>query len=250
MATPPLLSLGAVIFLLPILPAESANRAVTGFELKGNIAVVTDYISRGYSQTGHDPALQGGLQLQHETGFFLGVWGSNVDFDDGGDTFMELNFSGGLARAWDAGLDLEISIIQHIYPNAPGRFEYDYQVIHFGAGYTLLDARLEAHYYHSEDFFGVGDEPAVYAEINASYVLPNDITLHAHIGHTYGDAIETLDPTNQDLHSYDDYRLGVATEVAGFDMDLSFHNVSSDARTLFPTTYADDRFVFGLSKAF
>src|SRR5262249_51186548 len=50
--------------------------------LAGNLALTSDYIFRGQSQTGHNPAAQGEIDYTHPSGIYLGVWGSNVKFQD------------------------------------------------------------------------------------------------------------------------------------------------------------------------
>ena len=71
------LSIAMGIALASLTTAASA-------EFSGNVALTTDYVWRGVSQTDEGPAVQGGFDYEHESGFSAGVWGSNVDFD--GDT--------------------------------------------------------------------------------------------------------------------------------------------------------------------
>jgi uncharacterized protein (TIGR02001 family) len=53
------------------------------FSISANIGVVSNYMFRGTTQTGDQPAVQGGLDFTHESGFYAGTWASNVDFDEG-----------------------------------------------------------------------------------------------------------------------------------------------------------------------
>lgn len=53
-------------------------------ELSANVALTTDYIFRGFSQTEEGPAIQGGFDVTYKM-FYAGVWASNLDF--GGDDF-------------------------------------------------------------------------------------------------------------------------------------------------------------------
>ena len=48
------------------------------YTLSYNVGVVTDYRYRGISQTARKPALQGGLDFSHKSGFYLGAWGSTI----------------------------------------------------------------------------------------------------------------------------------------------------------------------------
>ena len=60
-------------------------------EVTGNAAVVSDYNWRGITQTSQDPALQAGIDYAHDSGFYLGAWGSNVDFGDCCDENVEID---------------------------------------------------------------------------------------------------------------------------------------------------------------
>ncbi|MBK1631971.1 hypothetical protein CKO31_14750 [Thiohalocapsa halophila] len=48
-----------------------------------NIGAVSNYIWRGVTQTGDQAAIQGGLDVAHESGFYAGTWASNIDWDEG-----------------------------------------------------------------------------------------------------------------------------------------------------------------------
>jgi uncharacterized protein (TIGR02001 family) len=58
--------------------------AQSPWSFSANIGAVSNYIWRGVTQTGDQAAVQGGLDVAHESGFYAGTWASNVDFDEGG----------------------------------------------------------------------------------------------------------------------------------------------------------------------
>ncbi|HXC38903.1 MAG TPA: TorF family putative porin [Burkholderiales bacterium] len=43
-----------------------------------NVGLFTDYRFRGISQTNKEPAIQGGFDYSHSSGFYAGIWSSNV----------------------------------------------------------------------------------------------------------------------------------------------------------------------------
>ena len=53
--------------------------AAANAEVTGTVTVVSDYNWRGVTQSAQNPALQGSIDYAHESGFYAGVWGSNVD---------------------------------------------------------------------------------------------------------------------------------------------------------------------------
>lgn len=50
-------------------------------DISGNIAINSDYIWRGYSQNSNKPAVSAGVNAEYK-GVTLGVWASEVDFND------------------------------------------------------------------------------------------------------------------------------------------------------------------------
>ncbi|MCB1710405.1 MAG: TorF family putative porin, partial [Halioglobus sp.] len=62
------------------------------FEISGNVALTSDYRFRGISQSDESAAIQGGFDVEFSPGFYVGTWGSSVDFDsnEGYDGSLEL----------------------------------------------------------------------------------------------------------------------------------------------------------------
>ncbi len=98
-------------------------------EFTGGVALTNNYIFRGITQSDDDPAIQGNLNYALETGFagtsvYGGVWGSNVDFNDGDGAHVELDWSFGLSgEILDSGVKYTLGGIYYSYPS---RSEYNY----------------------------------------------------------------------------------------------------------------------------
>src|SRR5260221_9034110 len=45
-----------------------------------NIGLFSQYVFRGVSQTNEKPAVQGGFDLGHKSGFYVGTWASNISW--------------------------------------------------------------------------------------------------------------------------------------------------------------------------
>ena len=99
--------------------------------LSGNIAVTTDYIWRGLTQNAGDPSVSGGFDLEHDSGFYIGLWAANVNAlntdDDGGtendlndDTIsigsMELDGYLGFSGSLDENSGFDVGYIAYTYP--------------------------------------------------------------------------------------------------------------------------------------
>src|SRR5688572_31429054 len=88
--------------LLSALVASGALMAQTkapepDYTLSFNVGAVTDYRYRGISQSRLDPALQGGADFAHKSGFYVGTWASTIKWveDAGGDANAEVDVYGG-----------------------------------------------------------------------------------------------------------------------------------------------------------
>ena len=92
-----------------------ASASIAQAEITGNASVVSDYNWRGITQTAGDPAIQGGIDYAHDSGFYAGAWGSNVDFGDCCDENVETD----LYFGWSGGETLHLERRPHLLP-VPG----------------------------------------------------------------------------------------------------------------------------------
>jgi uncharacterized protein (TIGR02001 family) len=86
-----------------------------------NIGLYSQYIFRGLTQTGEEPALQGGVDYSHSSGFYAGVWGSNISWLEDGDYYdnssLEVDIYGGFAsEIGDTGIGYDVGVLQYLYP--------------------------------------------------------------------------------------------------------------------------------------
>lgn len=160
--------------LLATAVAVAAFSATTqAGEVSTNIAVASDYVWRGVSQTGYGAAVSGGIDYEDESGFYAGTWLSNTSF---GSNEMDLYLGYGGA-AGDFGYSATFNY--YAYPSAEDSnfaevlFDFSYSVLSFGFSTTVLSDV---------------DEPGLFVEgdlhyyIGASFDLGNDWSL----GATYG----------------------------------------------------------------
>ncbi|HEX7455263.1 MAG TPA: TorF family putative porin, partial [Gallionella sp.] len=98
--------------------AEDAAPAAPASPITANVGFTTDYIFRGIAQTSHNPAIQGGIDYAHSSGFYAGVWGSNVSWiaDSGaiatGSTTMELDTYLGFKNAFAGDFNYDVGFIR------------------------------------------------------------------------------------------------------------------------------------------
>lgn len=166
---------------------ESALGEESGFELSGNVALVSDYRFRGISFSDGDPALQGGIDLAHSSGFYVGTWASTIT---GGTPFgeMELDVYAGWSGDLADGLTFDVGLLYYIYPT--GEFpavETDYFEPYASIGTTLgpVGATLGVAYAWEQDSLGGNDNFYIYTDFEAG-IPDTPLTLTAHLGYTDG----------------------------------------------------------------
>lgn len=217
--------------------AASAETQLGDFTVSANVGFVTDYVFRGVSQTDESVAVQGGFDVGHTSGLYAGIWGSNVDFNDGDEAHVETDLYAGFASEY-MGFTYDIGGVYYAYPGADSDLDYDFFEAVAKLGYDFEVAAVEGAIYYSPDFFG-GTDDAVYYSLGVDVPLPYEITASAHAGHQYID--EAAD--------YNDWSLGLGYSVAGFDLSLTYTDTDLDE----PQEVADgstDRIVFGISRSF
>jgi len=213
--------------------AEPAPRACA---FSPNVAVTTDYVFRGISQTFEDPAIQGGVDVTCGM-FYAGVWASNVDFG-GNVANVEIDWYAGFKTttgpvAWDLG------VIYYSYPdqNSPG-FNVDYFEFKVGAsGEIWKGGTLGATAFFSPEYtFSTGAVLTI--EASFSQALPKvgmfSPTFSALFGHS--------DFQDLGFLSYSYWNAGVSLGfLEKWSLDLRYWGSDNDGFAAGPL--GDDRFV-------
>jgi uncharacterized protein (TIGR02001 family) len=125
---------GAVAAAMGAGAVNTANAAEPAPEhtVTGNLGVFSQYIFRGLTQTAKKPALQGGFDYSHSSGFYAGTWGSNVSwlkenlttaagaisgtYGEGGS--LELDFYGGYKGSLGGDFGFDVGTLYYWYPGA------------------------------------------------------------------------------------------------------------------------------------
>ena len=214
-------------------------------EVSGNVALTTDYRFRGISQTTSDPAVQGGLDYNHESGFYVGTWGSNVQFAGS----LELDYYAGFANDINDSLAYDVGFIYYDYPGGDlgaGAGDPEFWEIYGGLSGDVGPVSLSGTVSYSDDYFGETGT-AWYYDLGASYGLPYEITLSGHFGY------QTIDDKgffSSDEDSYKDWSVGVSKSMWDLDFDLSYIDTNlSDSSDCDNTNSCDSTVVFSVSKS-
>lgn len=262
--------LATAIAAAAALPGLAAAQASSPHTVAGNMGIFSDYRFRGISQTFEQPAIQGGIDYSHSSGFYLGNWNSNVSglsYPNGGG--IEMDFYGGFKKGF-GDVTLDIGVLQYYYPGAKyGNGEkFDTTEVYIGASWKWLSAKYSI---TTGDYFGIntstfggvcnrdGSEclPAApgdskssgYLDISASYALAPKLTLVGHIG---VQTIENFKPLE-----YNDYKIGLTYDMNGWLLGAAYIDTDADEKWYFLTNgvgktkeTGEGTVVLSVSKAF
>ena len=209
--------------------------------ISGNIALTSEYTFRGIAQSNENPAIQGGVDYSHDSGFYLGAWGSNVNFNDGDEAQVEVDVYGGFsgelqALSWDLGL------IYYAYPGADSALDYDFIEVAGSLGHDFGPFAVSGSLNYSPEYFGDSDE-AYYIAGDVEVPLPSDLSLSAHIGYQSID-----DEAAFGVPDYTDWSVGLGYNLFGFDLGLQY--IDTDLDRVDCADGCDERVVFSVGRTF
>ena len=188
------------IFKLGAIVIFSSTMTLQSAEFESNVALSSEYMWRGMTQTDGQPAVSGGFDISGESGAYFGVWGSNVEYGD--DATMELDYYLGYAGELDNGLNYDIGYLLYDFPGA----DYDAEEIYLGLGYSYFGFT----YYAGQD--------------DIDDTMEFSVSLgETGLGFTYGDM--------EDFGEYTIISYDLPIDLAGLSVSLSWNDISYEAST-------------------
>ena len=191
------------------------------YSLSFNVGAVTDYRYRGISQSRLKPALQGGADFSHKSGFYLGTWASSIKWikDAGGDASVEVDVYGGYKTTFgDVGLD--VGVLRYLYPSSSLGLNPDTTEV-YAAG-TWGPATLK--YSHATtNLFGFADSKnSYYLDLSATFDTGFwGLTVTPHVGHQR--------VRNNTAFSYTDWSIGLGKDFGnGLTASLAYVDTDTD----------------------
>tara|TARA_B100001559_G_scaffold18232_2_gene15161 strand:+ start:8505 stop:9194 length:690 start_codon:yes stop_codon:yes gene_type:complete len=149
--------------------------------ISANVALSSDYIWRGITQTNGDAALSGGFDLEAGNGFYFGTWASNANV---GAASLELDIYLGFAGEMAENMTYDIGYISVMYPgNDAADFEEAYIAFNFyGLNILYSDGQNNGPSY-SEIAYSVDAGPGAFNISYGEYEDTGDNTL---VGYDWG----------------------------------------------------------------
>ena len=186
-----------------------------------NVGAVTDYRYRGISQSRLQPALQGGIDFTHKSGFYLGTWASTIKWikDSGGDASAEVDVYGGYK--FNAGpVAMDAGLLRYLYPGSSLGVNPDTTEVYLAG--TWGPATLK--YSHAvTNLFGFSDSKnSYYVDLNATFETGVwGLTFTPHVGYQR--------VSNNSSFSYTDWSLGLGKDFGnGFSGSLAYVDTNTD----------------------
>jgi uncharacterized protein (TIGR02001 family) len=235
--------------------APAAPEVKSDWTITGNAGVFSDYRFRGISQTDKKPAFQGGFDIGHASGFYVGNWNSNVDSALYNGASLEMDFYGGYKMT--AGpVSLDFGALYYYYPNsgANSTTKIDNTELYISGGYGPVSLK----YSHAiSDFFGVPDSKnSWYAEANGSFEISTGFSIIGHLGYQKlkGNA-KVIEIGSTSLNdSITDWKIGVTYDLSGFLLGAAYVGTNRDltggTAALTNRNISNDTVVLSVSKSF
>lgn len=174
--------------------AEAPKEPAPDFTLSFNLGLYSEYMFRGVSLS-DGPAIQGGIDLGHSSGFYLGTWWSNIDKDYNGGNHLETDWYAGYAHTFENGLGVNFlgNYYWYIEGHNIGTGKTKDTENSFEASVALSYKFLTYTYYRVlTDYYGAdnkngrdGDtKGADYHELKVNYTLPiGDLNFMTKVGY-------------------------------------------------------------------
>lgn len=196
--------------------------------VSGTLALTSDYLFRGLSQTNQKPALQGGVEYAHDGGFYAGVWGSNVswlsDLSSSAapiSSSVELDLYAGWRHAFSETVKLDAGVYTYYYPGEyPHGFVRPYTTEAF-VGLSAGPASLK--YYHAlSNLYGFAEsDGSGYLDLSLNHEFSAGWIVNAHVGRQRVKGLSVA--------SYTDWKLGLTRNFAdGWSLAAAYSDTDAD----------------------
>ncbi len=284
------LFLGGLLFIgsMGNVLAEGDEGPFATGNFSATLTMTTDYVFRGISFSGEDPAIQGSFDWAYGN-FFAGIWGSSIKgeaFGTSGDGFeSEFDYYVGYSNSF-AGFDWYVMPIYYNFPGASdslgelafaGRSTSELETDQFEVWVEVsravdtlpLSPTFTLFYSYSPDFT-LEDGSGNYIRGSVALSLPAGFGLDGGVGYqdvegddATGSSGAFCDPAIGsvtsiaggslcDGYSYTHWDIGLTNSLVGFDFDLRYHDTDDDKATaaFYGSDNIDARLVFTVSRSF
>lgn len=239
-------------FTLKALAVAAASMSTMAFanegstsphSISGNISVLSSYDLRGITNTPENEGatVQGGLDYEHESGFYAGYWGSSLG-DAYSPSALEHDFYLGYNGAFNDDWGFQVGGIQYVYTNTEDSNGFEVVL-----GLSYKDLGVTSQTLVKDVAWGnAGD---TYLAAAYSYELPQDFTLNAVLGtYIYEKTGKYIDETKASTFSFRHFTLGLSKPIADTGVTASMDFIAGGYDRM--EEKQKNKVVFGLGYSF
>lgn len=237
----------------PVL-AQEAEAPSSPLTVTGGVTLVTDYRFRGVSQSAEAIAVQGAINLNHESGLYGGVWASSIDEETIAYGHTEVDLIAGWTGELSPGLTGDIGVVYYLYPNAAAGADTDFFEGYASLRGSLGPATVKVGANYAPDQASTFSDDNLYLYSDFSLAIPETpVTAVAHFGYSSGSLGQFIAasggaPADGD---YLDWSLGL--DVAVSPVTLGIRYVDTDVGPVAfggPRDLADGAVLFSIGASF
>jgi uncharacterized protein (TIGR02001 family) len=197
-------------------------------QVTGNLGLTTDYRFRGVSQTQNAPAVQGGVDYAHSSGFYVGNWNSSVSsqmYTNGAG--VESDLYAGFKKDIYKGLTIDVGSYNYFYPRATTSANtgsnFDTYEGFIGLGYGPVSVKYNRTL--GNGYFGTANaRGSEYFQADLAYPVPfkgfEKVSLLAHAGRT--------EVANSSNLNYNDFNVGLGYDLKGWNIAAKYYTNTSE----------------------
>ncbi|HNV85093.1 MAG TPA: TorF family putative porin [Arenimonas sp.] len=199
-------------------PAEEKAADESESNLSFNAALVSDYVFRGISQNNFEPALQAGADYSFgDSGFYVGAWGSNIDFGPADGSDVEVDFYLGYNVDLNDDWNLDLNVTRYNYfggnPGVDGDYSELIGVVTYGEQYSLTVG-------YTNNYVNA-DVNQLYVGLGGTWEVGNAVNLTAGVGHS----------DFEGGFNYTDWTLGVNRDFGPVNIGLNYYDTDISGKT-------------------
>jgi len=201
--------------------AQAQETPTPEHQVSYNATLTSEYRYRGLSQTRFDPAVQGGADYTHSSGFYAGTWLSTIKWidDAGGDVNVEVDLYAGKRGQVTDAISYDVGGLYYVYPSNglptnANTFEF-YGQLGFGPAYVKYS-------HATSNLFGTADSKGSgYLDIGANVDVGSGFVLNLHAGRQR--------VKNNSEFSYNDFKVGVTKDFGFASASLAWIKANTDS---------------------
>ncbi|WP_445191640.1 TorF family putative porin [Sphingomonas sp. Tas61C01] len=236
-------AIGLAFFALPAgAPAQTAPASAPAITVSGSAGLVSDYRFRGVSQSDQQMAVQGGITIAHDSGFYVGTWASNLaGWGTFGGANLELDLIGGYKAKLGANSTIDAGLTWYMYPGGADKTDIAEPYVKLtgtagpatltaGAAYAPKQQAIGKWYATGADAAagvytdtGAKDDNLYLWGDGAYAIAGTPITAKAHVGHSLGqDGLGPNATAVAPTGAYWDWSLGADATWHSLTFNLSY----------------------------